>query len=491
MTTRILVVDDSPTIRKVVGAVLERSGFEAVSAADGAAALDRLAESTRTGPDGEPDPGTRIDLVLVDFVMPKMNGFQFCRALRQDARLRSMPVVLMSAKSDRIRENFVQQTGAIDAITKPFDAQALIAVIENAIRRSESWRARGEALAAGIPEDFEAPDSLRQSGDSDSRRARVAVDALKRIAASLAPVLGKVVPSALGNEAQLAAELAGRLTPDQVSRLADSVREIDFGGPRIALSGDLSIIPIGAALQLLQIEGQTGALHVTDGKTEVSLAMREGLIDLVQARNAGAEFRLGRYFIELGLVSPEDIDRLLRDNTPTPRPPPPDARPAPPREEPSSARKLLGDILVDSGRVTREQLRDGLARQSSELVYEILRWPRGRFEFRREPLPALAESARLGLPVASVVMEGFRRVDEWRLVEEGLGNFEAVLQKDPVAIEQGGVDRLPRHEQRLLAMIDGEHTVREIILQSHMSSFDACKVLYQLLEARLVRRRAA
>ncbi len=106
-------------------------------------------------------------------------------------------------------------------------------------------------------------------------------------------------------------------------------------------------------------------------------------------------------------------------------------------------------------------------------------------------MPALAESARLGLPVASVVMEGFRRVDEWRLVEEGLGNFEAVLQKDPVAIEQGGVDRLPKHEQRLLAMVDGEHTVREIIEQSHMSSFDACKVLYQLLEARLVRRRVA
>ncbi len=84
MATRILVVDDSPTIRKVVGAVLERNGFEAVAAADGAAALERLAEAAKPAPDGEPDPAARIDLVLVDFVMPKMNGFQFCRALRQD-----------------------------------------------------------------------------------------------------------------------------------------------------------------------------------------------------------------------------------------------------------------------------------------------------------------------------------------------------------------------------------------------------------------------
>jgi CheY-like chemotaxis protein len=504
MPTRILVVDDSPTIRKVVGAVLERHGFEAVPAADGQAALDKLAEAARTPPEGEANGFADIDLVLVDFVMPRMNGFQFCRALRQHEKLRNLPVVLMSAKSDRIREHFVQQTGAIDAITKPFDAQALIAVIENAIRRAEAWRTRGEALAAGIPDDFEAPESLRSTGDTDSRRARAAVEGLKHLAATLAPVLGKMSSAVVGNESQLAQELANRLSADQVSALTQSIRDIDFGGPRVALSGDISIIPIGAALQLLQIEGQTGALHVTDAKTEVTLAIREGLIDLVQARNAGAEFRLGRYFVELGLVSPEDIDRLLRDNTPTPRPPSPDGpptirAPAPsdakppsgPREEPGSARKLLGDILVDSGRVTREQLRDALARQSSELVYEILRWPRGRFEFRREPLPALAESARLALPVASVVMEGFRRVDEWRLVEEGLGNFEAVLQKDAVAVEAGGVDRLPRHEQRLLGMVDGEKTVRELIEQSHMSSFDACKILYQLIEARLVRRKAA
>jgi CheY-like chemotaxis protein len=429
MSTRILVVDDSPTIRKVVSTVLERHGFEAVQAADGQAALDKLAEAARPPAEGDANGAHQIDLVLVDFVMPKMNGFQFCRALRQHAELRSTPVVLMSAKSDRIRENFVQQTGAIDAITKPFDAQALIAVIENAIRHSEAWRTRGEALAAGIPVDFDAPDALRVSGE---------------------------------------------------------------WGSRVGLSGDMSIIPIGAVLQLLQIEGQTGVLFVSDSKTEVSVAMRQGLIDLVQARNAGAEFRLGRYFVELGLVTTDDIDRLLRDNAPTPRPPPPESKgPPTPREEVSSSRKLLGDILVDSGRVTRDQLREGLARQSSELVYEILRWPKGKFEFRREPLPALAESARLALPVASVVMEGFRRVDEWRLVEASLGAFDSVLQKDPVAVEQGGVDRLPKQEQRLLEMVDGERTVREIVEQSHMSSFDACKILFQLIEARLVRRRAA
>jgi DNA-binding response OmpR family regulator len=411
MTTRILVVDDSPTIRKVVSGVLERHGFEALQAADGQSALATLAEAARAE---NGNGAAKIDLVLVDFVMPNMNGFQLCRALRQNERLRATPVVLMSAKSDRIAAHFVQQTGAIDAIAKPFDARALIAVIENAMRRSHQWRSRGAAAAAAIADDFDPPERVSETG------AR-----------------------------------------------------------RTALSGDLSIIPIGAAMQLLQIESKSGVLVVADGTTEVTICLRDGLIDLVQARGAGREFRLGRYFVEHGLVTDQDIDRLLRESQP------------PRSVEERAARKLLGDLLVDSGRVTSEQLRDALARQSSELVYEVLRWPAGRFEFRREAPPSLAESARLGLPVASVVMEGFRRVDEWRLVESGLGSFEAVLVKDIGAVDAIDVDRLAIAEQRLLNMVDGECTVREIIEQSHMSSFDACKILFQLLEARLVRRRVA
>jgi DNA-binding response OmpR family regulator len=413
MPIRVLVVDDSPTIRKVVGAVLQRHGFDAISAGDGQAALDELLKSTRPPEVGEPPP-VRIDVVLVDFVMPRMNGFQLCRAIRQNEALRSTPVVLMSAKSDRIRDHFVQQTGAIDAISKPFDARALVAVIENAIRRTEQWRARGDTDFAEVLEEIEVVE----------------------------PVSATELTSAA----------------------------------HAALSGDLAIIPVGAALQLLQIENQSGVLSVSDGKVEVAITMRQGLIDLVIARGAGNEFRLGRYFVEHGLLSTDDIEAVLRDQ---------------PRRDSQQGHKLLGDMLVDSGRITPDQLREALARQSSELVYDVLRWPRGRFDFRREPSfgPPVAESTRLALPVASVVMEGFRRVDEWRVVEAGLGNFDSVLLADIAAVQAVGTERLAKSEQRLLEMVDGERTIREIIEHSHMSSFDACKILFQLLEARLVRRR--
>jgi hypothetical protein len=147
-------------------------------------------------------------------------------------------------------------------------------------------------------------------------------------------------------------------------------------------------------------------------------------------------------------------------------------------------------MLVASGRVTEAQLKDALSRQASELIYEVLRWKRGRFELRREPSSPQADRARLGLPVGSVIMEGFRRVDEWRIVETTLGSFDSVLQRDPMAIEALDAARLSRAERVVLDAIDGERTVREIVIASHMSSFDACRALGQFLEARVVRRRA-
>src|SRR5690606_40725115 len=100
------------------------SDLEPVLAEDGVDALEKLAE-------GE------VELALVDFVMPRMNGYQFCMSLRKDERLKDLPVVLMSAKSDRIRGKFVQQTGALDAITKPFDVRGLLAVVQSALEKKE------------------------------------------------------------------------------------------------------------------------------------------------------------------------------------------------------------------------------------------------------------------------------------------------------------------------------------------------------------------
>lgn len=536
MTSRILVVDDSPTIRRVVSTILERHGYEAAHASDGEDALEVLQS-------GE----FKADLVLLDFVMPRMNGYQFCRALRADPELAMTPVVLMSAKSDRIRDQFVQQTGAIDAITKPFDAQALVAVVENALRRVNS----GFASSARLPElDAEEPKSLAPA-ELETRRTHVA----QIVATKLAHIVTRTMaekPSATPGE--LAAALTERLAKDALLEMVEAVRDLERGGQSTGsvLSGDLGVVPIGAILQLLQVENQSGVLVCRSGTADVIATFRKGLIDMVQSSGAGDEFRLGRYFVEEGVLTPEQIDDVMKriraessDDVDGPRSrvnvrdlrevsftaPPPPARPsepvislkspdtvredvharvtmpglpaslptrtsvvpgsAAPPTEPDVKRRLLGHGLLAFGKITESQLRTALTRQSSELLYEVLRWPKGRFDFRTEPPGDAVESAQLGLPVASVVMEGFRRVDEWRVLERTIGSFDAVLIRDDLALRSIDMGTLPSKEKVVLDAVDGDRTVRAIVAASHMSSFDACRVLVQFLEARVLRRRTA
>ena len=468
MGARILVVDDSSTIRKVVCSILERHGFEAVPAIDGAAALELLAAKDATG------APRKYDLVLLDFVMPRMNGFQLCRAVRAREDTQNLPVILMSAKSDKIREQFVQQTGAADAITKPFDAQALVSVIENVLRRVErGWQ---QQPSGPLLEESEIPPvSTRGTKDESNMRARATVEFGAKLMNLVAPAVAALPAESFGDESKVIQALAARLSPDTLGELAGAVRETDLDDKTLVLAGRLGGVPMGAILQLLQIEGMTGVLSIFGPSSDVTITMRAGLVDLVQGRGAGDEFRLGRFFVEDGLMTPQDIDAIVADSSATS----------------SAPGKLLGERLVESGKVTEEQLRAALLRQSCELIYEVLRWKKGRFEFRTRGASALALRARLGMPVASVVMEGFRRVDEWRVMEEKLGSFDQVLQPDPMSIEAMGEDKLPRAERAVLGAIDGRRTVREIIAASHLSSFDACRILFQLLEARLVRRKAA
>ena len=540
MTSCILVVDDSPTIRRVVTTILERNGYEAVAASDGQDAIEVLQS-------GE----VKADLVLLDFVMPRMNGYQFCRALRADDHLGNMPVVLMSAKSDRIRGQFVQQTGAMDAITKPFDAQALVAVVENVLKRVNDLKATGSSqrLPELAPEEPLPPPSV----EFETRRTHIAHIVATKLAHIVTRTLADKPDCTPG---ELAAALTEKLAKDALLEMVEAVRDLErtgAGGGSI-LGGDLGIIPIGAVLQLLQVENQSGVLSCRSGQTEVVATFRKGLIDLVQSTGAGDEFRLGRFFVEEGILTPEQIDKMMsrvqlsdltnvddietvvaldplestreapssQINLRTPGPVstisepkislkspdtvredpgeritlpggPESRRPSlpssgPPTEEMDRPKRLLGATLLAFGKITESQLRSALTRQSSELLYEVLRWSKGRFDFRAGPIDAAATSAQLGLPVASVVMEGFRRVDEWRVLERTVGSFDNVLVRDEIALRQLDMGTLPSREKAVLDAVNGERSVRGILRASNLSSFDACRVLVQFLEARVLRR---
>jgi CheY-like chemotaxis protein len=456
---RVLIVDDSPTILKVVSAILARHGYEPAIAHDGIAGIEMIKR------------GPKFDLVLLDFVMPRMNGYQFCRELRSSAPHRALPVVLMSAKGDKIRGQFVQQTGAVDAITKPFDARALVAVIEGALAKTAEGRARPVPEGAKMPDEDTIAESLRPAQLAKQQRLKTAVDVAQRVADAIAPAILAIPPEERESEAAVIGAIARAITGDVVDGLAQSLRDMESeSGVKELMGGDIAAIPLAEILQLLQLQRQTGVLRVSNARSSVTISIRQGLVDLVQSRGASEEYRLGRYFVEQGAVTREELDEVLSTKV--------------------AGGQLIGDALVDSGQVTKEARLAALTKQSSELVYDVLRWPYGRFSFTREPFRQEAEEAKLGLGIAGLVLEGFRRVDEWRLME-GTINFDQVVYVDPVAVEALGDDKLTRTDKLVLAAVDGMRTVNEVIKESLVSSFDAIKAIYQFLQSRVIRPRAA
>jgi hypothetical protein len=202
---------------------------------------------------------------------------------------------------------------------------------------------------------------------------------------------------------------------------------------------------------------------------EVSICFRDGVIDLAQSHGGPQEMLLGRYLLEEDLVSKQDLEMLLKNRT---------------------GKRLLGDQLVKLGYILPDDLQRALTRQTSELVYEVLRWRTGTFAFAKDARRPEADAAHLDLPVASILLEGFRRVDEWRLIEEHIDSFDMILVRDDEAIDRMGSGRLTREEALALDFVNGRNTVRDIAERTRMGSFEVSRVLYRLLQVGLIRKRS-
>jgi hypothetical protein len=315
------------------------------------------------------------------------------------------------------------------------------------------------------------PSSVTPSEDPAVRRAQAAQGFGEALSKLILPSLAEL--SGVRSSADdLAVAVQRAVTPESMGALTSLLRALDFGeNTQEVLAGDISVISIAEILQLLHLQRQTGGLVVANKKSEITLFVREGNIDLASSRGVRDEFLFGRYLVESGAISREDLDGVLIKRAGTTR--------------------LLGEMLTELGLVTDEDITRALERQTSELVYEVVRWKTGRFSFTVGPPTMEATTAKLGLSTSALVMEGFRRVDEWRLIE-GTFDFDEVLYRDQGAIDRvAGESQLTAREQQVLDSIDGERTVREIVDFMQGSSFEVCKIIYQFLNSRLVKRRAA
>jgi DNA-binding response OmpR family regulator len=142
-SARILLVDDEQAIQTLLSYPLRRDGYEVVTATDGRQALDRFAEQ-------------RFDLVVLDVMMPNMDGIEVCRRLRSRSQV---PIIMLTARDDESEKVLGLEIGADDYITKPFSVRELRSRVRAALRRSDFSRSHdvaSEPITAGdLHIDFE------------------------------------------------------------------------------------------------------------------------------------------------------------------------------------------------------------------------------------------------------------------------------------------------------------------------------------------------
>jgi two-component system alkaline phosphatase synthesis response regulator PhoP len=121
MAEKILIVDDEKNIRDLLKFNLENEGFKTVLASDGLEALQKVRDN--------------VDLVVLDLMLPEIDGLKVCKKIRNDKQIGDLPIIMLTAKSEDIDRIIGLELGADDYITKPFNTRELIARIKALLRR--------------------------------------------------------------------------------------------------------------------------------------------------------------------------------------------------------------------------------------------------------------------------------------------------------------------------------------------------------------------
>jgi len=170
-SARILVVDDEPQMVGIVAFALESEGFEVVTAYDGEQALDKLALA-------------RPDLVVLDVMLPKIDGFEVCRRVREST---TIPVILLTAKKEDEDVILGLELGADDYVTKPFTPRELVLRVKAVLRRSGAGKAQAVVEVGDL-----RVDGLRYEATLGGRRLDLTINEF-RLLSCLATNAGRVL----------------------------------------------------------------------------------------------------------------------------------------------------------------------------------------------------------------------------------------------------------------------------------------------------------
>lgn len=232
----------------------------------------------------------------------------------------------------------------------------------------------------------------------------------------------------------------------------------------MSLSGNLKTVSFSDILQLLATGKKSGVLEVNTTSRQKEIAFKNGNIIYASSLNSSEDL-LGNMLLRRGKISKTDLDRAISLHKQTGR--------------------QLGTTLVDMNLFEKEEIAECLKLQIEEIVYNLFSWKEGNFLFHEGTAPKNAPFL-VELNTMSVVMEGTRRIDEWLEVQKVLPPDDMLLAVSKAPKVKRDEISLTVEEFRVMAMINGERTLPELMQNSPYGEFVTCRSIYRLILNNLI-----
>ncbi|MBL8934641.1 MAG: DUF4388 domain-containing protein [Archangium sp.] len=257
----------------------------------------------------------------------------------------------------------------------------------------------------------------------------------------------------------------------------------------MALKGTLKDFGIADILQLIGQQQKTGVLSLTNKGESVNVSFKDGNIVRAESTSRNRKDLIGTMLVAANLITEAQLEFAL--------------------ETQKRTLQRLGDVLVGQGSVTLEKFRSMVALQTSETLFKLFGWKSGTYAFEANDVEA--ETAFTPLRAESVLMEGFRRVDEWPVVKKRITSdamtFEKIKELPPPALEKDDFDAalddafaeekkeinkgefqsVGDNERRVYEVIAPGRTVTRIIELSMLGEFETSKALCNLINLEYTR----
>jgi hypothetical protein len=232
----------------------------------------------------------------------------------------------------------------------------------------------------------------------------------------------------------------------------------------MSLSGNLKTVSFPDILQLLATGKKTGTLECKTASRQKEVAFKDGNIIFASSVNSSEDL-LGNMLLKKGKISKTDLERAITLHKQTGR--------------------QLGTTLIDMNLFTKEEIAECLKLQIEEIVYNLFSWKEGDFNFHEGATPKNTPFL-IELNTMNVIMEGTRRIDEWMEIQKVLPDDDMLISiiKSPKVSREELVISLD--EFRVLALINGERSLSDLINLSPMGEFVTCRAVYRLVNQKLI-----